>query len=179
MAKWAITWRIVHRGRKVSWVTLAPWEVPLTVWMSLSKKLSEYPSEVISVLRNAKSNLLYLVMSFKGLKVSGLLDSSATKTFISMELICKVPDRQVVQYIAADKLQIRIPNGEEVQIKGKVTSKVNIEKLWVTFKAHILDITLPLIFGVDFLEHFGVMLDYANGKAAVCMTGCRYLLSLW
>ena len=27
---------------------------------------------------------------------------------------------------------------------------------------------------MDFLECFGVMLDYANGKAKVSMTGCRY-----
>lgn len=31
---------------------------------------------------------------------------------------------------------------------------------------------------MDFLERFGVTLDYANGKAAVSMTGCRYPLSL-
>ena len=28
------------------------------------------------------------------------------------------------------------------------------------------------------MEHFGVTLDYANGKAAVSMTGCRYPLSI-
>ena len=31
---------------------------------------------------------------------------------------------------------------------------------------------------MDLLEHFGVTLDYANGKAEVSMTGCRYPLSL-
>ena len=35
-----------------------------------------------------------------------------------------------------------------------------------------------MILGVDFLERFGVTLDYANGKAEVSMTGCRYPLSL-
>ena len=75
-------------------------------------------------------------------------------------------------------LQIRLPNGDEVQSEGQVTLEAGIEKLQISFDAHILNITLPLILGVDFLECFGVTLDYANGKAEVSMTGCRYPLSL-
>ena len=78
---------------------------------------------------------------FKGLDISGLLDTGATKTFISRELISQVPDHQLVQHAAADTLQIWSPNGEEFQSKGKVTLKANIVKLQVTFKAHILNIT--------------------------------------
>ena len=80
-------------------------------------------------------------MSFKDLEVSGLLDTGATKMFISRELICQVPDHQVVQHAAADTLQIWLPNGKEVQSKGKVTLEANIEKLQVTFKTHILNTT--------------------------------------
>ena len=80
-------------------------------------------------------------MSFKGLEVSGLLDPGATKTFISRELIHKIPDHQVVQHTAADMLQIWLPNGNEVQSGGKVTLEINIEKLQVTYEAHILNIT--------------------------------------
>ena len=61
--------------------------------------------------------------------------------FISRELIRQVPGHQVVQQAAADTLQIWLPNGEEVHSKGKVTLEVNIEKLHVTFEAHILNIT--------------------------------------
>ena len=104
-------------------------------------------------------------MLFKGLEVSGLLDTGAMKTYISSELICQVPDHQVVQYAAADMLQIYLPSGDEVQSKGRVTHEVNIEKLQVTFEVHILNITKPLILGMIFLERFGVTLDYANGKA--------------
>ena len=85
----------------------------------------------------------------------------------------------MVQHAAADMLQIRLPNGDEVQSKGQVTLEANIEKLQVTFKAHVLNIMLPLILGVDFLERFGVMLDYANNKAALSMTERRYPLSLY
>ena len=53
--------------------------------------MSEHPSEVISILQNAKGTLQYLVISFEGLEVSGLLDTGATKTFISRELIRQVP----------------------------------------------------------------------------------------
>ena len=77
-------------------------------------------------------------MSFKGLEVSGLLNTGATKTFISRELICQVPDHQVVQHAVADMLQTWIPSNKEVQSKGKVTLKVIIDKLQVTFEAHIL-----------------------------------------
>ena len=56
--------------------------------------------------------------------------------------------------------------------------EASIEKLQVTFDAHVLNVTKPLILGMDFLECFGVTLDYANGKAEVSMTGCRYPLSL-
>ena len=81
------------------------------------------------------------MISFKGLKVSRLLDTGATKTFISRELICQVPEHQLVQHAAADTLQIWLPNGEEVQSKGKVTLKVIIEKLQVTFEAYIPNTT--------------------------------------
>ena len=81
------------------------------------------------------------MISFKGLEVSGLLDTSGAKTFISRELIHQVPDFQVVQHAAADMLQIQLPNGDEVQSKAKLTLKANIEKLQVTFKAYILNIT--------------------------------------
>ena len=84
----------------------------------------------------------------------------------------------MVQHAAADTLQIQLPNGDEVQSEGRVTLEASIQKLQVSFDAHILNITWPLILGVDFLEHFGVMLDYANGKAAVSMIGCKYPLSL-
>ena len=84
----------------------------------------------------------------------------------------------MVQHAAADTLQIWLPNRDEVQSKGRVTLEASIEKLQVSFDAHILNITKPLILGVDFLEHFRVTLDYANGKAEVSMTGCRYPLSL-
>ena len=57
-------------------------------------------------------------MSFDDLEVSGLLDTGATKTFISRELICQVPGHKVVQHAAADTLQIQLPNGDEVQSKG-------------------------------------------------------------
>ena len=80
-------------------------------------------------------------MSFDDLEVSGLLDTGATKTFVSRELIHQVPDHSVVQHAAADTLQIRLPNGDEVQSEGKVTLEANIEKLQVTFEAHILNIT--------------------------------------
>ena len=79
-------------------------------------------------------------MSFKGLEFSGLLDAGATKTFISRELICQVPGRQVVQHAAADTLQIRLPNSEEVQSEGKVTLEAKIEKLQVIFEGHVLNI---------------------------------------
>ena len=75
------------------------------------------------------------------LKVSGLLDTGATNTFISRELICQVPDHQVLHHAAADTLQIWLPNGDEVQSEGKVTLEANIEKLQVTFESHILNIT--------------------------------------
>ena len=78
---------------------------------------------------------------FEGLEVSGLLDTGATKTFISRELIRQVPGHQVVQHAAADTLQIRLLNGDEVQSKGQVTLEASIEKLQVTFDAHILNIT--------------------------------------
>ena len=32
--------------------------------------------------------------------------------------------------------------------------------------------------GADFLECFGITLDYANGRATLTMTGCRYPLCL-
>ena len=79
-------------------------------------------------------------MTINDLEVSGLLDTGATKMFISRELIHQVPDHQVVQHAAADTLQMRLPNGEEVQSKGKVTLKSNIKKLQVNFEAHILNI---------------------------------------
>ena len=43
MAKWAITPRVVRRWRKVTLVTLTPWEVPLTIRMSLSQKTERAP----------------------------------------------------------------------------------------------------------------------------------------
>ena len=75
-------------------------------------------------------------------------------------------------------LQIRLPNGEEDQSKGNVTLEANIKKCQVTFKAHVLDIMLLLLLGVDFLEHVEVALDYANGKTTISMIGCRYPLCL-
>ena len=117
-------------------------------------------------------------MSLEDLEVSGLLDTGATKTVISRELRCQVPDHQVVQHAAADTLQIQLPNCDELQSKGKVTLKANIKKFYMTFKALILNIAQPLILGMEFLEHFGVTLDYANGKATISMTGCKYPLSL-
>ena len=118
------------------------------------------------------------MLSFEGLEVSGLLDTGAMKTFISRELIHQVPEHQVLQHTKAEKLQIQLLNCEEVQSKGKVALKANIEKLHVTFKVHILNITYCLILGMDFIKHFGAMLDYTNVKAAVSMTGCRYPPSL-
>ena len=68
------------------------------------------------------------------------MGTGATKTFTSKELICQVPDHQVMHHAAEDTLQIRLPNDEEVQSKGKVTLEANIEKLQVTFKAHTINI---------------------------------------
>ena len=79
-------------------------------------------------------------MSFKGLEVFGLLNTGATKTFISRELIHQVPGHQMVQHAAADTLQIWLLNGDEVQSKGRVTLEANIEILQVTFEAHVLNI---------------------------------------
>ena len=45
----------------------------------------------------------------------------------------------MVQHAAADTLQIRLPNGDEVQNEGRVTLEASIEKLQVTFDAHILN----------------------------------------
>ena len=81
------------------------------------------------------------MISVEGLEISGLLDTGATKMFISRELICWVPDHQVVQHAAADTLQIRFLNSEEVQSKGMITFEANIEKYQMIFKAHILNIT--------------------------------------
>ena len=47
----------------------------------------------------------------------------------------------MVQHAVADTLQIGLPNGDEAQSEGQVTLKVSIEKLQVTFDAHILNIT--------------------------------------
>ena len=81
------------------------------------------------------------MISFEGLEVSGLLDTGATKTFISRELIRQVPSHEVVQHAAADTLQIGLPNGDEVQSEGRGTIKASIEKLQVSFDAHKLNIT--------------------------------------
>ena len=80
-------------------------------------------------------------MLFEDLEVSGLLNTGATKTFVRREPIFQVPYHSVVQHAAADTLQIRLPNGDKVQTKGKVTLEANIEKLEVTFEAHVLKIT--------------------------------------
>ena len=80
------------------------------------------------------------MIPFKELDISGLLDTGAMKIFISRKLICQVPDNQVVQHVAADTLQMHLPNGDETQSKGKVTLKANIKNLQVTFKAHILSV---------------------------------------
>ena len=80
-------------------------------------------------------------MLFEDLEVSGLLDTGATKMLISRELISQVPGHQVVQHAAVDTLLIWLPNDEEVQSKGRVTLEASIEKLQVTFHAHILNIT--------------------------------------
>ena len=77
---------------------------------------------------------------FEGLEVSGLLDTGATKMLISRELICQVPGHQVVQHAAVDILQIRLLNGDKVQSKGRVMLEASIEKLQVSFDAHILNI---------------------------------------
>ena len=83
-----------------------------------------------------------------------------------------------MQHTADDKLRIQLPYSHEVQYEGRVTLEANIEKLQVTFEAHILNITQPLILGAEFLECFGVMLNYAKGSATVRMRGCRYPLCL-
>ena len=78
---------------------------------------------------------------FEGLEVSGLLDTVAMKKFISRDVITQVPGHQVVQHAAADTLQIRLPNGDEVQSEGRVTLEASIEKLQISFDAHMLNIT--------------------------------------
>ena len=78
-------------------------------------------------------------MSFKDLDVSEILDIGTTEMFVSRELIWRVPGYKV-QHAADDRLRIQLPNGDEVQNKGQVILKANIEKLQVTFKAHILNI---------------------------------------
>ena len=81
------------------------------------------------------------MISFKGLDISGLLDTGAMKMFISRELICQVPGHQVVQHAAAYMLPIQLLDGDEVQIEGRVTLEASIKKLQVSFDAHILNIT--------------------------------------
>ena len=78
------------------------------------------------------------------------MDTGATKMFVSRELICQAPDHQVVKHVAADILHVQLPNGDEVQSKGKVKLEANVEKLQVTFKAHIPNTTKPLVLGIDF-----------------------------
>ena len=68
-------------------------------------------------------------MPFDDLEVSRLLDTSATKMFVSRDLVRQVPDHQVMQHDAADVLQIWLPNGDEVQIEGRVTLKMKVKKL--------------------------------------------------
>ena len=46
-----------------------------------------------------------------------------------------------MQHAVDDKLLIQLPNGDEVQSEGKVTLEAHIEKLQITFEAHILNIT--------------------------------------
>ena len=70
-----------------------------------------------------------LLVSFKDLEVSILLDAGAAKMFISSKLIHQVTDHQVVQHAAADMLQIWLPNSEEGQNKVKVTLEANTKKL--------------------------------------------------
>ena len=70
-----------------------------------------------------------------------MLDTGARKIFIRRELISQIPGYQVVQHAAADTLQIWLPNGEDVQSKGKVTLEANIEKLQVILEADILSVT--------------------------------------
>ena len=79
-------------------------------------------------------------MSFGDPDISGLLDTGATDMFISRELIRQVPNHEVVQHAAADTLQIRLPNGDEVQSEGRVMLEASIEKLQISFEAHILNI---------------------------------------
>ena len=80
-------------------------------------------------------------MSFGSLEVSGLLDTGATRTFISHDLLRQVPADKVQHHATADTLQIRLPNGDMVRSEGRVTLEANIEKLQVSFEAHLLNIT--------------------------------------
>ena len=49
-------------------------------------------------------------MQFGGLEVSGLLDTGATRTFLSHDLMQKISGH-VIHQDAAEVLQIRLPNG--------------------------------------------------------------------
>ena len=56
------------------------------------------------MMKNVSGKLQYLEMMIGGLEVSGLLDTDATRTFLSSNLLSQIPADQIRMHAAADPL---------------------------------------------------------------------------
>ena len=116
---------------------------------------------------------LFIEMDVCGVKAKLLVDTGATVSLISTELMSRIPeeDRPRLDSFSRDILDA---GGNCLQISGKGTFPTQIRGFSCKLDAVVADLSNDGIMGLDFLEENGCTIDVAKKK--MCIKGKQYSL---
>ena len=105
-------------------------------------------------------DLFYLPFQVKTAFLSALLDSGASRSFISSQMVvmlatCLTP-------IDIEPLQVSLPNVDKIVSKAAHKLAIQIEKINLEVILYEVNMKQNFIFGSDFCQEFQAVVDFSN-----------------
>ena len=148
----------------------------------------EDEAEMKHKLRVTKDSGIFIQGKVETMPIEWLVDTGCTTTIISAKIFDAIqPDEQprVLQYDG----ELTSVDGSTVTVKGQALINIMIGAKLFQHNVLVADVTNQGILGIDFLQKYGMTLDFAKGKLmcegneirAQCRTGthraCRVSVS--
>ena len=105
-------------------------------------------------------DLFYLPFCVGNAYVSALVDSGASKSFLSSNMVQALSDHLV--YVEAEPLIVDLPNGQKIQSKGAYKLVILVENIDLEIIVHEVEMKQNFIFGSDFCQQFSVVVDFST-----------------
>ena len=134
-------------------------------WKPINVPENIYASEK-DLVPSSKENRLYINLEIGPIKVKGLLDTGASRSYVS-EKFSKILETLGNQSVAVEEHLVRVANGDKVPITKVLNLWCGMQGIRRKLKLYIMPgLASELIIGIETMKEWKLVIDIAQNKVS-------------